>query len=371
MFKMWAGKGEVLYKLYRALTYGLSPLVHLHLRWRKFRGLEHVQRWPERLGRPSLPRPVGHLIWFHAVSLGEGIAAIPVIKCCLDRRPDVTILLTSTTISAFEVIKNRLPDNVLYQFAPVDTPAAVETFLGYWKPNAILLIESELWPNLIMSAARNGIALALLNARMSTKSFKRWSLPVVLHLPSLLLSKFALIAPLSNTQAINFQLLQAPPLVINFSGDLKYIIEGANSYEEENSSLQELQNQLMRRKVWLASSLHKGEEKIMIRVHEVLKEIHPDLVTIIASRHPHHGRDIALELKKKGIGIAVRSQHEELLPGIDIYIVDTLDWIFHLFSAPRRSLKQKKRKESKKEKVPLGVETDRIDLLSFGWFLCY
>lgn len=120
-------KGEIIYKIYRCLTYCLSPAIHLHLRWRRFRGLEHSQRWPERLGRPSLPRPVGPLIWFHAVSLGylsiysdyyffflpslfylfifyfslgEGMAAIPVIKCCISRRPDVTVLMTSTTISA-------------------------------------------------------------------------------------------------------------------------------------------------------------------------------------------------------------------------------------------------------------------------------
>ncbi|GFP94436.1 probable 3-deoxy-d-manno-octulosonic acid transferase mitochondrial [Phtheirospermum japonicum] len=92
--------GEIVYKIYRALTYGISPLIRLHLRWRRFRGREHPLRWRERLGRPSAPRPAGRLIWIHAVSLGEGLAAIPVIKCCLERRPDVTVLMTTTTTSA-------------------------------------------------------------------------------------------------------------------------------------------------------------------------------------------------------------------------------------------------------------------------------
>ncbi|KAL6133532.1 hypothetical protein ACLB2K_065767 [Fragaria x ananassa] len=197
-------------------------LLYLHLHWRKLRGLEHPLRWPERLGRPSLPRPPGPLLWFHAVSLGEGMSAIPVIKECIRKRPDLTILMTTTTSSAFEVIKKRLPTSVIHQFAPIDTPSAMETFLCHWKPKAIVLMESELWPNLIIGASEKGIMLALLNARVSTKSFKRWSRPVLLPLISLMLSKFSLIAPLSTTQAIRFQLLRAPPFVINFSSDLKY-----------------------------------------------------------------------------------------------------------------------------------------------------
>ncbi|KAH6806069.1 KDO transferase A [Perilla frutescens var. hirtella] len=111
-------RGKIVYRVYRALTYGISPLIPIYLRWRKIRGREDPLRWPERLGRPSAPRPAGRLIWFHAVSLGEGLAAIPVIKCCLERRPDVTVLMTTTTVSAFEVIKERLPSNVIYQVRP-------------------------------------------------------------------------------------------------------------------------------------------------------------------------------------------------------------------------------------------------------------
>ncbi|XP_071908366.1 probable 3-deoxy-D-manno-octulosonic acid transferase, mitochondrial isoform X1 [Coffea arabica] len=326
---MARGKGELIYKIYRAFSYGLSPLINLHLRWRKFRGLEHPKRWTERLGRPSLPRPAGPLVWFHAVSLGEGMAAIPVIKCCLTRRPDVTVLMTSTTLSAFEVIKKKLPANVIYQFAPVDAPAAVEAFLGYWKPNAIILIESELWPNLIISAAKDGIALALLNARISAKSFRYWSLPVVLPLAAFMLSKFSLIVPLSNQQAIQFQLLQAPPLVINFSGDLKYAVEDTTLAGD--NGLEELQEQLKHRKVWMASSLHRGEDKILLRVHKALKEIYPDMLTIIVPRHLEVGQEIVLELQRKGISVALRSRSDKLSLGTETYVVDTLGELRELY----------------------------------------
>ncbi|KAA8518637.1 hypothetical protein F0562_016111 [Nyssa sinensis] len=324
-------RGKLAYMVYRALTYGLSPLLYLHLRWRKLRGLEHPHRWRERMGRPSLPRPPGPLIWFHAVSLGEGMAAIPVIKQCVQRRPNITILMTTTTVSAFEVIKNQLPSGVIYQFAPLDIPAAMDAFLGYWKPNAIMLMESELWPNMIMGASKNGIVLGLLNARMSSKSFKNWSREILLPLTSLMLSKFSLIAPLSTIQAIRFQLLQAPPFIINFAGDLKYAIEEFDISDRDMRSFEDLRVQLAPRQVWMASSIHRGEEEVMLGVHKLLKQQHPDIVTIVAPRHLQHGKEIALELQKEGVGVALRSRGDKLLPGTDIYVVDTLGELRHLY----------------------------------------
>lgn len=320
----------IVYKLYRALTYGVSPLAYLHLRWRKIRGREHPLRWPERLGRPSVSRPPGPLIWFHAVSLGEGMAAIPVIKHCRRLRPDLHILMTTTTYSAFEVIKNRLPSGVIYQFCPLDIPVAVDAFLGYWKPSAIIIIEGELWPNLIMGASKHGIALGLLNARVSTKSFKQWSGPLFRPLISLLLSKFSLIAPLSTLQAIRFQLLEASPFTINFSGDLKYVHEYDES-EGDIGSIEDLKASLAHRQVWMASSIHRGEEKVMLAVHKVLMQKNPNLVTIIVPRHPQHGKEIAQKLQKEGEVVALRSRHEKLMPRTNVYVVDTLGELRQLY----------------------------------------
>ncbi|KAF8403201.1 hypothetical protein HHK36_011300 [Tetracentron sinense] len=324
-------KGKMVYMVYRAVSYGLSPFIYLHLQWRRLRGLEHPLRWPERFGRPSLPRPPGPLLWFHAVSLGEGMAAIPVIRHCIQQRPDISILMTTTTTSAFKVIKDRLPSCVLYQFAPLDTPAAMDAFLGYWNPIAIFLIENELWPNLILGASRKGIAVALLNARISAKSFKHWSGPVVLPLISLMLSKFSLISPLSTIQAIRFQLLQAPPFTINFAGDLKYALGDAEDSNKESRSIEDLQQQLAHRRVWMASSIHKGEEELMLGVHKVLTQTYPNLVTIIVPRHPRQGQDIALELQKEGLNVVLRSHDEKIMPSTNIYVVDTLGELRSLY----------------------------------------
>ncbi|XP_050380411.1 probable 3-deoxy-D-manno-octulosonic acid transferase, mitochondrial isoform X2 [Argentina anserina] len=287
---MLATKGKLIYNIYRAVSHGLSPLLYLHLHWRKLRGLEHPLRWPERLGRPSLPRPPGPLLWLHAVSLGEGMSAIPVIKECIQKRPDLTILMTTTTFSAFEVINKRLPASVIHQ-----------------------------------------IMLALLNARISTKSFKRWSGPVLLPLISLMLSKFSLIAPLSTTQAIHFQLLHAPPFVINFSGDLKCVVEDFDNCEGEMRSTEGLTSQLSHRQVWMASSIHKGEEEVILSIHKVLTQEYPNLFTIIVPRHPQHGKDIAQKLWREGHGVALRSQHQKLVGETNILVVDTLGELRHMY----------------------------------------
>ncbi|XP_022143949.1 probable 3-deoxy-D-manno-octulosonic acid transferase, mitochondrial isoform X2 [Momordica charantia] len=326
-----ATKGKLLYKVYRAFSYGLSPLLYLHLRWRVLRGLEHPLRWPERLGSPSHPRPPGPLLWFHAVSLGEGLATVPIIKQCIQRRPDLIILMTTTTYSAFQVVKNCLPTGVIYQFAPLDTAAAMDNFISYWKPKVIMIMESELWPNLILGASQHGITMVLLNARMSPRSFKRWSAPVLLPLISFMLSKFSLILPLSNLQAIQFQLLQAPPLIISFAGDLKFAVEDGGMSEEEIKKVENLRAQLAERQVWMASSIHRGEEEVILEVHHMLLQAHPNLVTIIVPRHPQHGKEIAQAMQKEGQNVVLRSQGGNITSGANIYVVDTLGELRYLY----------------------------------------
>ncbi|KFK24841.1 hypothetical protein AALP_AA8G031600 [Arabis alpina] len=324
--------GLLVYKLYRALTYSFSPLFHLHIQWRRLRGLEHFQRWPERFGRTSAVRPPGSLVWFHAVSLGEGMAAIPVIRHCNEMKLNVTILMTTSTVSAFEVIKNQLPLGVLHQFAPLDTPVAIERFLCHWKPNAVVIMENELWPNLIMCAAGLLIPLALLNARMSTKSYKRWSSPFSRPLVSLLLSKFSLIAPLSTLQGIHFQLLQAPPFVISYSGDLKYVVNKFHVSSGTSESIRALKAELSEMKVWIASSLHRGEEEVILGVHNMLLQSHPDSLVIIVPRHPHHCQQIAQKLRKDGQSVVLRSQNEKITSKkANIYVVDTLGELRELY----------------------------------------
>ncbi|XP_037414846.1 probable 3-deoxy-D-manno-octulosonic acid transferase, mitochondrial isoform X1 [Triticum dicoccoides] len=315
--------GRALYELYRAASRAAAPAVLL---WRRMRGLEHPSRWPERLGRPSVARPRSGspLVWFHAVSLGEGMAALPVVRHCARLHPGLPILLTTTTLSASEVIKDMLPDVVVYQFAPLDCPDAIESFIGYWKPSLILLMESELWPNLIMSAAEKGIAVALLNARMSLKSFNRWSVPLGLPLVSLMLSKLSLVIPLSTTQAVRFQLLHTPPYKIHFAGDLKYAVGDVEVREKELNTIKDLQRQFNDRPIWMAASIHRGEEEVILHVHGELIKAYPSLLLILVPRHPQDIKNVSLALKKHKVNFVLRSTMELVSINTRVYVVDTL-----------------------------------------------
>ncbi|ONM36320.1 putative 3-deoxy-D-manno-octulosonic acid transferase mitochondrial [Zea mays] len=281
--------GWALYELYRTTSRVAAPAVLL---WRRLQGLEHPTRWPERLGRPSAarPRPGSPLVWFHAVSLGEGMAALPIVRHCVRLRPGLPVLFTTTTLSSSEVIMDLLPDGVIYQFAPLDCPTAIDSFIGYWKPSLVLLLESELWPNLIMSAAAKGIAVALLNARISLKSFNHWSMPLMFPLVSLMLSKLSLVVPLSTIQAVRFQLLHTPPGIIHFAGDLKYGIL----------------------------------KFFILRIHEELVNVYPVLLLILVPRHPEDCKNISLALKKQKVNFVLRSTREVVSSITRVYMVDTL-----------------------------------------------
>ncbi|KAJ3677021.1 hypothetical protein LUZ60_002745 [Juncus effusus] len=317
------------YFLYRAATRVATPAAYFLSGRRK--------NWKERLGYPSASRPpqteTKPLLWFHAVSLGEAFSALPLIHHCSESE-SFAVLMTTSTVSSFEVIKDRLPSDVIFQIAPIDTPKAVQRFLTYWNPFVIFLIESELWPNLILHAADKGIKLALLNARISSISFDRWSTPLALPLISLMLSKFSLISPLSNTEAVRFQLLGAPPCIIHFSGDLKY---GVGEYlvneKEGEMILDDIKMEIGNRPTWLAASIHLGEERVMLRVHNELIKIFPKLLLILVTRHPKDGRNIALALKEQKVNVALRSKKETISPNTSIYIVDTLGELRVLYRA--------------------------------------
>jgi 3-deoxy-D-manno-octulosonic-acid transferase len=179
--------------LYAAATGLLEPLGPALLRGRARRGKEDPDRLGERLGRPSIPRPPGPLVWLHGVSVGETTSLLPLVAALRARRPGLTLLVTSGTVTAARLLAARLPKGVIHQFAPVDTPGAARRFLDHWQPALAVFVESEIWPNLILSAKSRGTRLALLSARMTEASAARWARwPGSAHA---LMSAFDLILP--------------------------------------------------------------------------------------------------------------------------------------------------------------------------------
>jgi len=306
----------MLLKIYKFLTFIGSPLIDLYLLKRKKTGKEDARRFPERLGYAAFPRPKGTLVWVHAASVGEALSVLPIIKKLSARHEEVNFLLTTGTTTSAKLIESRLPDKAFHQYVPVDMPLAVRRFLKHWKPDLALWVESELWPNLVTQTGKK-CPMILVNGRISDNSYRKWQR--YRSLGQQILSRFTLTLPQSNIDAERFEDLGARN--VKYLGNIKF---DAPALPSDSQKMGELISQVGERPVWLAASTHEGEEKMIANIHKELKEENPELLTIIAPRHPKRVSDIIKDIKEFELNVAIRSKEENIEEETDIYIADTL-----------------------------------------------
>lgn len=302
---------------YRVLTLLATPLIYLYLLKRRAAGKEHTARMGERFGKASLPRPQGALVWIHAASVGEAHSIVPLIHRLTERFPQANVMLTTGTVTSAQLMDAKLPKRACHQFVPVDTWPAVARFLNHWKPNVAIWTESELWPNLITLTKASGCSMALLNARMSAKSYKLWMRFEAMIRP--LIGAFDLICPQSEEDARHYSHFGAQS--VQMLGNLKHDVPPLPANEAAVASLRA---QIGDRPVWVAASTHNGEESLIAEVHRKLSEDHPRLLTIIVPRHAVRGSKIAEELTGKGLITALRSRGESINDDMGIYVADTM-----------------------------------------------
>ncbi|HVV26834.1 MAG TPA: 3-deoxy-D-manno-octulosonic acid transferase [Rhizomicrobium sp.] len=299
---------------WRLLARLAAPAAPILLRRRAARGKEDPARIGERLGVTAAPRPQGRLIWVHGASVGESLSALPLIEKLLDDGC-ATVLVTSGTVSSARMMEQRLPPRALHQFVPLDTPGAVARFLDHWKPDAGLFVESDLWPNLILAASARGVQLALVNARISARSAKRWRLAK--RSVAALLSAFDLVLAQDEAFADRFRALGARD--VRVVGSLK---ADAPPLEADRDALAALKQAIGSRPVLLAAQTHPGEDETVLPAHDALRARFPDLLTILVPRHPERGAD--LEMLCGARPNARRSAGGEITDGTVIYIADTM-----------------------------------------------
>lgn len=301
--------------LYRGVTAAGLPLVELLLQRRLMRGKEEAARIDERRGIASIRRPDGPIVWIHAASIGEAQSVLVLIERILKIAPELHILMTTGTVTSARMMGERLPARAIHQFVPVDRPAWVRQFLDYWRPDAALWVESELWPNLLLESRRAGVPMALVNARMSEKSRQSWG-----RMPGFakqLLSCFGTI--LAQDQEIAERLESLGATNVSVTGNLKL---AAAPLPATAGALIALQEAIGDRPTWVAASTHRGEEDMVGAVHRGLAEAHPGLLTLLAPRHPQRGDDIAQSLARTGLTVARWSRDDEITSETDIYLVD-------------------------------------------------
>ncbi len=302
---------------YRMLSRTLSPLMPLYLRRRIKRGKEDPQRLNERLGHAGLPRPAGPVLWLHAASVGESLSVLPLIERLVAERPGMSMLVTTGTLTSARLLAKRLPDGVLHQFAPIDTPQAIGRFLDHWKPDLAMLVESELWPNLITLSRQRGVPLALINARMSASSVRGWRWWTAAA--RALTGSFELVLAQDETAATRLKLLGATGT--RAVGNLKVDAPPPPAPAE---LMGDLTQQLAGRVAWVAASTHQGEERIVAEAHKLLGQAVPGLLTVIVPRHPDRGDAVAAMLREMEVPFAQRSKGQKVTKDTGIYLADTL-----------------------------------------------
>lgn len=303
--------------LYGAVTRALAPLAPALLARRAHRSKEDRDRLAERLGRPGTPRPDGQLLWLHAASVGESLSVLPLIARLRAAYPQARLLVTTGTVTSARLMAERLPEGATHQFAPVDTPQAVAGFLDHWRPDAGIFVESELWPNLILAARARGVALALVNARLSAASARGWR-----RWPGAaraLAGAFEVVLAQDEGSAQRLRELGAQDA--RHAGNLKV---DAPPPPASDALLAELAGLLSARPAWIAASTHPGEERFIAEAHARLKALQPDLLTVIVPRHPERGADIRRMLEAQQLSVARRSTGDAVTAATDIYLADTL-----------------------------------------------
>ncbi|MGH1398178.1 MAG: 3-deoxy-D-manno-octulosonic acid transferase [Alphaproteobacteria bacterium] len=298
---------------YRFLTSHCDWLLERILRKRLARGKEDAVRIDERRGIAAHARPDGKLLYLHAASVGEAQSALILIKALLARYERLNILVSTGTLTSARLMANKLPDRAFHQFIPVDHPTWVARFLDHWKPDAAVWMESEFWPNMVLGLKQRGIPAALVNGRLSERSFHKWRF-FKRDLREIL-SAFDPVLAQTEGDARRFN---AIGVAADNRDNVKY---SAAPLPHDAADLKALLTATMGRDIVVYASTHAGEEEIACRLHEQIAATHPEALSIIIPRHPERGES----LDTGGLKTVIRGA-SKALPDTEtqIYIANTL-----------------------------------------------
>lgn len=319
----------MLRQFYTLLSYLIQPIVLL-LMWYRGRGVpEYRKRLLERYGfYPNLTPPAPNGIVIHAASVGEVIAATPLIRAIQGQYPHLPITLTTVTPTGSARVKAAFGDQVTHLYLPYDLPDAVCRFLNFIRPKLFVVIETELWPNLIHQIHRRQIPFVIANARLSPRSAKRygWIKP---HLRTMF-SQIDRILAQDKVSAERYHALGVPPERLVNTGNLKFDLEITPELRQKVAETR-LQLNLTRHLVWIAGSTHEGEEKILLEAQQKLRLLHPSLVLILVPRHPERFGQVEALIQKMQIPYLKRSDRQGVLPETQVLLGDTMGEMMLLY----------------------------------------
>jgi 3-deoxy-D-manno-octulosonic-acid transferase len=315
--------------LYSLVLHIAFPVTLYHLIWRGLRQREYLHRWNERyawLGDQTLPEGT---IWVHAVSVGEVLAARPLVDGLLANHPDRPLLVTTITPTGSERVRALWGDRVHHVYLPYDLGGMVRRFLDRAKPALAVIVETEIWLNLYVECGRRGIPLMMVNARLSQRSLRGY-LPVR-ALARLAMRAVRLVAAQSPADADRLARIGADPARIVVTGNLKYDLDVPEGLAEQAAACRQAWG--AGRPVWIAASTHPPEEDAVLEAHAKLLASHPDGLLLWAPRHPERFAPVADAAR--ALAFSVRTRRGEGVPAPDtqVFVIDTMGELLGFFAA--------------------------------------
>ncbi len=310
--------------IYTLTLYLFIPLELMRLFWRGHVAPDYRRRWLERFAIALPPVKKGG-IWVHTVSVGETLAALPVIRHLIDSHPEQTITVTTMTPTGSERVRAELGNKVYHVYAPYDLPDAVGRFLRHVQPTKLLIMETELWPNIIGGAKSHGLDIVLMNARLSARSAKGYLR--FKNLIKTVLNKLSVIAAQHKDDAERFIALGAKESQVKVTGNIKYDLTIESTLLQKGDSLRA---EFPAKLVWIAASTHRGEDQPILEAHQLIREQYPDAQLIIVPRHPERFDEVAELCASQGFSYSRRSLDQAT--DQPVYLGDTMGELVFLFA---------------------------------------
>ena len=312
--------------LYTTLLYLIQPLIWIRLWVRGRKAPAYRKRWGERYGFYRQPLKAGGIM-LHSVSVGETLAAIPLVRALRHRYPDLPITVTTMTPTGSERVQSAFGKDVQHVYLPYDLPDALNRFLDKIDPKLVLIMETELWPNLIASLHRRHIPLVIANARLSERSAAGYA--KLGSFVRTLLQRITLIAAQNEEDGKRFVTLGAKNSQVTITGSLKFDISVTPQLAARAITLR--RQWAPHRPVWIATSTHDGEESIIIAAHQALLKHYPDLLLILVPRHPERFPDAINLTRQAGLTYTTRSSGEVPSAATQVVIGDTMGELMLLY----------------------------------------
>ena len=316
--------------IYTAIFYLTLPLYFLRLIIRAVQNPDYLKRWQERLGYGSnLPTEGKTVLWIHAVSVGEVNALIPLVRSLLDTYSNSEILVTTSTPTGSKILLDKMGARVKHQYVPLDLPVCLKVFLDRWNPKAFIVLETEIWPNILSVCKERKIFTALVNARLSEKSKDKYN--IVKPIAAEALGNLDLLIAQYDSDAMRFKEINNS-LKIDVCGNLKFDQQVPEEMQSISSSIRDSWSDGEQRPTLIAASTHETEEEFVLEAFLKILEEAKDALLIVVPRHPERFETVFEYIKNRDLSVARRSNKDEVTPETQVLLGDTMGELNFLYS---------------------------------------